>query len=64
MKFRYKRDRLALELKKLREALEVATSNDIANIVIECRALLSQLQEVITDNQDLSAEDFMTKKKS
>lgn len=61
---KYKSDRLALELKKLREALEVATSNDIADIVIECRALLSQLQEVITDNQDLSAEDFTIKKKS
>lgn len=59
---KYKSDRLSLEMKKLREALETTTSDDVANIVIECRSLLSQLQEIISDNQEISAEDFATKK--
>lgn len=57
---KYRSDRLALELKKLREALELTSDTD--GIVDECRALLSQLQEVITDNQELTVEDFASSK--
>ena len=57
---KYRSDRLALELKKLREALERTSDTD--GIVDECRALLSQLQEVITDNQELTVEDFASSK--
>ena len=54
-----------MELKKLREALEKVSDNEeIADIVIECQALLKQLCIVTADNQNLSAEDFKTKKKS
>ena len=58
---KYQSDRLALELKKLREALETVTDiNDIADTIIECHALLNQLQEVTADNEKLSADDFRT----
>ena len=58
---KYQSDRLALELKKLREALETVTDIDeIADTIIECHALLNQLQEVTADNEKLSAEDFRT----
>ena len=58
---KYQSDRLALELKKLRETLEtVADIDDIADTIIECHALLNQLQEVTTDNEKLSADDFRT----
>lgn len=62
---KYQSDRLSLELKKLREALEkVSDIEDIADIVIERQALLKQLYVVTVDNTHLSAEDFMIKKKS
>ena len=62
---KYQSDRLSLELKKLREALEKVSDNEeIADIVIECQALLKQLYVVTADNTNLSAEDFKTKKKS
>ena len=58
---KYQSDRLALELKKLREALETVTDIDeIADTIIECHALLNQLQEVTADNEKLSADDFRT----
>ena len=58
---KYQSDRLALELKKLREALETVTDIDeIADTIIECQALLNQLQEVTADNEKLSADDFRT----
>lgn len=58
---KYQSDRLALELKKLRETLENITDiEDIADTIIECHALLNQLEEVTTDNSKLSAEDFRT----
>ena len=58
---KYQSDRLALELKKLREALETITDIDeIADTIIECHALLNQLQEVTADNEKLSADDFRT----
>ena len=50
---------------KLREALKKVSDNEeIADIVIECHALLKQLYVVTADNMNLSAEDFKTKKKS
>ena len=62
---KYQSDRLSLELKKLREALKKVSDNEeIADIVIECHALLKQLYVVTADNMNLSAEDFKTKKKS
>ena len=58
---KYQSDRLALELKKLREALETVTDIDeITDTIIECHALLNQLQEVTADNEKLSADDFRT----
>ena len=58
---KYQSDRLALELKKLRENLETITDiDDIADTIIECHALLNQLQEVTADNEKLSADDFRT----
>ena len=58
---KYQSDRLALELKKLREALETVTDiDDISDTIIECHALLNQLQEVTADNEKLSADDFRT----
>lgn len=55
---KYKSDRLALELKKLREAFESAECE--TEILCECKALLKQLQEVMADNEKLSADDFKT----
>ncbi len=58
---KYQSDRLALELKNIREALETLTDEgDITNTLTECRALLKQLNEVIADNSKLSADDFKT----
>ena len=58
---KYQSDRLALELKKLRETLETVTDvDDIADTIIECHALLNQLQEVTADNEKLSADDLRT----
>ena len=55
---KYKSDRLALELKKLREAFE----NDEceSTVLCECKALLEQLQDITADNEKLSAGDFKT----
>ena len=59
---KYQSDRLSLELKKLREALDTLTDIDgISDTVIECKAILEQIQEITSDNQKLLAEDFMTK---
>ena len=55
---KYKSDRLALELKKLREAFESAKCE--TETLCECKALLKQLQEVMADNEKLSADDFKT----
>lgn len=61
---KYQSDRLSLEFKKIREVLEVLTDiEDISDTVVECKALLEQLQAIISDNQKVSAEDFKTKKK-
>ncbi len=55
---KYKSDRLALELKKLREAFESAECE--TETLCECKALLKQLQEVMADNEKLSDDDFKT----
>lgn len=55
---KYKSDRLALELKKLREAFECAKSETAT--LCECKALLKQLREIMADNEKISADDFKT----
>ena len=55
---KYKSDRLALELKKLREAFESAECETETSC--ECKALLKQLREIMADNEKLSADDFKT----
>lgn len=55
---KYKSDRLALELKKLREAFENAECESM--VLCECKALLEQLQDITADNEKLSAGDFKT----
>ena len=58
---KYKSDRLALELKKLREVFEnVTVDSELREVVNESLALLTQLQKIITDNT-VSIEDFATK---
>lgn len=61
---KYKSDRLALELKKLREVFEnVTVDSELSEVANEILALLTQLQKIITDNT-VSIEDFATKQKS
>lgn len=58
---KYQSDRLALELKNIRKTLEKLTDvGDMSDVVIECRALLKQLTEIIVDNDKLSSDDFKT----
>lgn len=58
---KYKSDRLALELKKLRELFEnVTVDSELSEVANEILALLTQLQKIITDNT-VSIEDFATK---
>lgn len=62
---KYQSDRLSLEIKKLRETLDsISETEKIAEILKECHALLNELQKVITENTELSAQDFQAKKKS
>lgn len=59
---KYKSDRLSLEIKKLRETLsEVSVTDEIEEVIYECKALLEELQKITADNQQLSADDFRTK---
>lgn len=59
---KYRSDRLSLEFKKLREALEaVKYDKSVKDVLRECKALLSQLYRITEDNNRLSAEDFKTK---
>lgn len=60
---KYQSDRLSLELKKLREALEnISNSGEIKEILKDCKALLTELQSIINCKTELSADDFKTKK--
>lgn len=59
---KYQSDRLSLEFKKLREAFEsISEADEMAEILTECRALLTELQRVTAYNSRLSADDFKTK---
>lgn len=61
---KYQSDRLSLEFKKLREVLEtVSDIDEMVDIANECKALLNQLIIITKDNQKLSQDDFITKKK-
>lgn len=56
---KYQSDRLSLEMKKLRLALE--NTNDIESlkdVLDECKALLEQLKSVTDNNSNLSADIF------
>ena len=56
---KYQSDRLSLEMKKLRLALENTKDEDsLDDALDECKALLEQLKSVIDDNSNLSADIF------
>ena len=60
---KYQSDRLALEMKKLREALEtISAIEDIEDTLTECKALLEQLLLITEANSRISADDFKTLK--
>ena len=59
---KYQSDRLSLEMKKLRIALEnIKDEDSLDDALDECKALLEQLKSVIYDNSNLSADDFKHK---
>lgn len=59
---KYQSDRLSLEFKKLHEELEsISEVDEVAEILTECKALLTELQRVTAYNSRLSADDFKTK---
>ncbi len=61
---KYKSDRLSIELKRLRETLEnMKKTDEIENILEECKFLLTELLAITKEN-DITAEDFKTMKKS
>ena len=56
---KYQSDRLSLEMKKLRLALE--NTNDVEplkDVIDECKVLLEQLKSVTNNNSNLSADIF------
>lgn len=56
---KYQSDRLSLEMKKLRLALE--NTNDVESlkdVIDECKVLLEQLKSVTDNNSNLSADIF------
>lgn len=56
---KYQSDRLSLEMKKLRLALE--NTNDVEllkDVIDECKVLLEQLKSVTDNNSNLSADIF------
>lgn len=56
---KYQSDRLSLEMKKLRIALEnIKDEDSLDDVLDECKALLAQLKSVIDDNSNLSAGIF------
>ena len=61
---KYKSDRLSMELKRLRETLEnMKKTDEIENILEECKFLLTELLAITREN-DITAENFKTMKKS
>lgn len=62
---KYQSDRLSLEFKKLREALEKADNiADMTETVKTCIALLDEVQKITKADEKLMADDFQAKKKS
>lgn len=56
---KYQSDRLSLEMKKLRIALEnIKDEESLDDALDECKALLEQLKSVIDDNSNISADIF------
>lgn len=56
---KYQSDRLSLEMKKLRIALEnIKDEDSLDDAIDECKALLEQLKSVIDNNSNLSADIF------
>ncbi len=49
---KYHSERLGVEFRKLRETLEALTdTDDMADVVIECNALLNQMLSVISEDE-------------
>lgn len=62
---KYQSDRLSLEFKKLRVALDsISETEEISKTLMECKALLNELLKLTIENAELSKQDFQTKKKS
>lgn len=60
---KYKSDRLSLEFKKMREALEMlSATEEIAELLKDCKALLTEMLKLTDDKAELSVSDFQTKK--
>ena len=56
---KYQSDRLSLEMKKLRLALEnINDVESLKDVIDECKALLEQLKSVTDNNSKLSADIF------
>lgn len=62
---KYQSDRLSLEFKKLRVALDsISETEETTETLKECKTLLNELLKVTSENTELSKQDFQTKKKS
>lgn len=62
---KYQSDRLSLEFKKLRVALNsISGTEETTETLKECKTLLNELLKVTIENAELSKQDFQTKKKS
>ncbi len=58
---KYRSDRLALEIKKMRTALENTDETEvIVEILKQCKELLKQIDKVTTDNSIVNPNDFKT----
>lgn len=54
---------LSLEFKKMRETLEmISTTEEIAELLKDCKVLLAEMLKLTDDNVELSVSDFQTKK--
>lgn len=62
---KYQSDRLSLEMKKLRLALEnINDVESLKDVIDECKALLEQLKSVTDNNSKLSADIFNSNSRS
>lgn len=63
---KYQSDRLSLEFKRLRESItdvDMDNSNEVYKLLLECKALLTELKSVVEDKKsiDLQKDDFEAK---